>query len=161
MKQDSLQSLLDKYREGTLTEGERAELERLSHKEEVMAAADRRVSGIFRRRVALAMSALIIVGAGVAAVMPRGGEEPLVAAVQEVPELQEAVEMQEATAPAEAEEAAPVLVAEARPEAMSRRTQQAPEAQPAVKAKKEPVVVCNNQCDADSVISDIRKFLSV
>ena len=31
----------------------------------------------------------------------------------------------------------------------------------ATRVKSDPVVVCNNQCEADSVISDIRKFLSV
>ena len=30
-----------------------------------------------------------------------------------------------------------------------------------VEEVKEPVVICNNQCDADSVINDIWKFLSV
>ena len=38
MKNDSIQYLLEKYREGTLNDEERVELERLTHKDEVFAA---------------------------------------------------------------------------------------------------------------------------
>ena len=39
MKQNSLQYLLDKYREGTLTDEERTELNRLAHRDEVMSSS--------------------------------------------------------------------------------------------------------------------------
>lgn len=165
-----LQMLLERYREGTLSDSERSELERLSHKEEVLSAAHSRATGIIRRRVALAVSALMICGAGLWAVLPGSRQMPEVAdMVQPVPKLP--VEVQETVAPKAAAEPAP-LVAEARevkrPAAEARKTRPVaavPTEKPAEmvvseRSSSEPVVMCNNQCDADSVISDIRKFLA-
>ncbi|MBP5546836.1 MAG: hypothetical protein J6X59_06130 [Bacteroidales bacterium] len=172
MKQDTLQSLLDKYREGTLTDGERSELERLTHKDEVFAAARHQAAGIMRRRVALAMTALVICGAGIWALqLGNGSQTPLMAeATTPLPEAPQ--EVRETVAPAPATEPAP-LVAEVvetkHPAAAATRkvrpTTVAPIEKPAVVASTanstdEPVVTCNNQCDADEVISDIKKFLA-
>ena len=154
-----LQMLLERYREGTLSDSERSELERLSHKEEVLSAAHSRATGIIRRRVALAVSALMICGAGLWAVLPGSRQMPEVA------------EVEETVAPKAAAEPAP-LVAEARevkrPAAEARKTRPVaavPTEKPAEmvvseRSSSEPVVMCNNQCDADSVINDIRKFLA-
>ena len=82
MKQDTLQSLLDKYREGTLTDSDRSELERLSHKDEVCSAARHQATGIIRRRVTLTVTALMICSAGIWALRPGGSDlSPQVAEV--------------------------------------------------------------------------------
>ena len=156
-----LQILLEKYREGMLSDAERSELERLTHKEEVLSAASSKATGIIRRRVAMAVSALMICVAGVWSVLPGGGQMDQMAEVT-APIPEAPVEVHETVAPKAIEEAVP-LVAEARevkkPAAAARKARPAAAA-PAVKPADEPVVVCNNQCDADSVISDIRKFLA-
>lgn len=155
MKNDSIQYLLEKYREGTLNDEERVELERLTHKDEVFAAAGRKVRGIIWQRVSLAVAAIMVTGVGMLTMLPRE-QEPLVAEAREFPIS--SVETQPA--------ASPVIEAEV-PQQALKETQQAaslqrrPKAKPTIQDRTEPVVVCNNQCEADSVISDIRKFLSV
>ena len=146
MKQNSLQYLLEKYREGTLNDEERGELERLTHKDEVMASANHRVTAIVRRRVSLAIAAVMVVGVGLMALLPRGMQQPLVAEVQEMPVVQEEL---------------PVVVEVMLPAVNSAPEKKAAVAKPKATRRDEPVVVCNSQCDADSVISVIRKFLSV
>ena len=156
MKQNSLQYLLDKFRAGTLTDEERSELNRLTHRDEVMASAHSRARGILWRRASLAVGALAVIGAGVMAVMPRPTEEVMVAEVREVPTaMQVAPAVEQVLRPVEAREAAPKPVAKAVP------TPKPASVKPAAIKKTEPVVVCNNQCDADSVINDIKRFLSV
>lgn len=146
MKQDSLQYLLEKYREGALSDDERSELERLTHKDEVMASASRRVVAIVRRRISLTIAAVMVAGAGVVAVLPHGMQEPMVAEVQELPAVKEDV---------------PAVEEVMLPAVNNVPEKKAAAVKPKVKRRDEPVVVCNSQCDADSVISDIRKFLSV
>ncbi len=146
MKQNSLQYLLEKYREGTLNEEERVELESLTHMDEVMDAASRRAMGIIRRRVSLAIAAVMVVGAGVVAVLPHDSQEPLMAEVQEIPEIHEMPVVEEVVIPSTPQTVAPARVRVTKP---------------VRKEDSEPVVICNNQCDVDSIISDIRKFLSV
>lgn len=164
-----LQMLLERYREGTLTDSERSELERMSHKEEVFSAARSRATGIIRRRVALTVSAIMICGAGIWAVLPGGGSQmsqvaKVVAPIPKVPQ-----EVRETLAPEVPAEPAP-MVAEVRETprsaAVTRKVRPADVAPtPEVGSQcseyndQEPVVVCNSQCDADSVISDIKKFL--
>ncbi len=162
MIQNDLQTLLDKFREGTLTDSERSELERLSHKDEVFSAARGQATGIMRRRVALAVSALLICGAGIWAVLPGHTQGPLMAEnTVTIPEAPE--EVREVVAPEAIVEPAP-MVAEAHESGqrsvVSNQKVRPDEVRPAAKPVDEPVVVCNNQCDADSVISDIRKFLA-
>ena len=69
MKQDSIQQLLAKRQAGTLTDSELEELNRLTHKDEVVAAANRRATGIIRRRVSLTIAAVMVAGAGAFAVL--------------------------------------------------------------------------------------------
>ena len=85
MKQNSLQYLLDKYREGTLTDEERTELNRLAHRDEVMSSARSRARSILWHRASLAVGAVAVIGAGVMAVMPRPTEDVMIAEVREVP----------------------------------------------------------------------------
>ena len=140
--------LLERYREGTLSDSERSELERLSHKEEVLSAAHSRATGIIRRRVALAVSALMICGAGLWAVLPGSRQMPEVAA-EPAPLVAEAREVKRPAA--EARKTRPVAAVP---------TEKPAEMVVSERSSSEPVVMCNNQCDADSVISDIRKFLA-
>lgn len=165
-----LQILLEKYRKGTISDSERSELEHLSHKEEVFSAARSRATGIIHRRVALAVSALMICGAGIWAVLPGSQQMPQVAEVVQMPpevpmEVSETVESKAIAEPtplvAEAHEvkrhantARKVLDVSAVP------TEKPAEVVVPEKSSSDPVVMCNNQCDADSVISDIRKFLA-
>ena len=154
MKQDTLQHLLAKYQNGTISGEELQQLNTLSRRDEVLAAADREARGIIRRRtvrtVALSMTGLMVVGAGVwMLTAPQQGN--MVAEVQPAPQIT-VVEPQ----PVAAEEPAAVAVESPAPVRKAA-------AKPATVAKQEadePVVICNNQCDADSVISDIWKFLS-
>ena len=162
MKQNSLQYLLDKFREGTLTDEERSELNSLTHRDEVMASAHSRARGILWRRASLAVGAVAVIGAGVLAVVPRPTEEVMVAEVREVPAaVQVAPAVEQVLRPVEAREAVPKPVAMAKPESKVAPTSRPANVKPATIKKSEPVVVCNNQCDADSVINDIKRFLSV
>ncbi len=172
MKQDTLQSLLDKYREGTLTDSERSELERLSHKDEVFSAARHQATGIIRRRVSLTVTALMICGAGIWALRPGGSDlSPQIAeATAPVPVVPQ--EVYETVSPSPVTETTP-LIAEVhetqRPATVAHKKQPAdilPKEKAATtvnpaNSPDDPVVMCNNQCDADAVISDIKKFLSV
>lgn len=154
MKKDTIQSLLAKRQAGTLTEAEMEELNRLTHRDEVMAEANRRAGGIIRARRAglAAFAAVVVVAAGVLLLQPRQ-EAPLVAERQPVavqqPEVQPETVVVESEAVAE-----PVQVAVVQPVRHKAHA-------PAPVKDDEPVVMCNSQCDADSVISDIWKFLSV
>ena len=154
MKQNSIQYLLEKYREGTLNDEERTELERLTHKDEVVAAASRRATGIIRRRVSLTIASVMVAGAGAFAVLPHS-QEPLMAEAKVLPAP--VVETQLAASPQEVEAVVAPTV-ETHPVAPLRKRART---KAATRVKSDPVVVCNNQCEADSVISDIRKFLSV
>lgn len=163
MKQNSLQYLLEKYREGTLNDEERVELERLTHKDEVISAANRRVTGIIWRRVSLTIAAVMVAGAGVVAVLPREAQGPLMADAQEIPTS--IVEAQRDASPA-VETVVPATVIEEPQHVAPLQTKHASRPATAIKRsvkvhESDPVVICNNQCEADSVLSDIRKFLSV
>ena len=156
MKNNSIQYLLEKYREGTLNDEERVELERLTHKDEVFAAAGRKVRGIIWQRVSLAVAAVMVAGVGMLTILPHE-QEPLMAEAREIPI--QSVETQRAASPVIEAVAPQQALKETQPAASLQRKAKA---KPAIKAvTTSPVVVCNNQCDADSVISDIRKFLSV
>lgn len=167
MKQDSIQQMLERYREGTLGAGEIEELNRLTHRDEVMEAAVRRADGIVRRRraVVLTVAGLLVAGAAVWSLLPLGGgAEPALVAEAAVPEMKAATPAADSAvrplsapvpaAPATARKATPVAQADPSPVPCMEETIQAV-------ADEVPVVVCNNQCEADSVISDIWKFLNV
>lgn len=149
MKTEDLQQLLDRYREGTIDAAGREELQRQTHRDEVMAAARRRADGIVRRRrtALFTLAGLLVAGAAIWTLLPQGEETPLVAEAA-VPEAttttaEPTVEQTAAEAPA----------VHAAPKPAPRRR--------IAKPAEEPVVICNNQCEADSVINDIWKFLTV
>lgn len=181
MKQDSLQHLLAKYQEGTLTSEELERLNVLTHRDEVLAAAEGRARTIVRRRtmrvVGFGMVAVALLGAGVWMLAPRQ-QQPMVAVVNEETVMQDeapmapddspSVEIQEAptakplVAAVTAEEKAAPRTAGVESEAVEEEPTFTP-ADPTIsipQSPADPVVVCNNHCDADSVISDIWKFLS-
>ena len=158
MKNDSIQQLLGRYREGTLSDSELAELNRLTHRDEVMADAERRAGGIIRRRRTLAFTAagILLAGGVVWSLLPQQQETTLVAeaTVPEVVELPApTVEQSTLQAPA-VKKSAPRKVAVQKPATLTTTTIEQI-------AEDETVVMCNNQCEADSVINDIWKFLTV
>ena len=162
MKQNSIQYLLEKYREGTLTDDERTELERLSHRDEVMATASRRATGIVWRRVSLTIGAVAVLGVGATLMIPRPVEEVMIAEAHNVPAaVQMASETEQVLRPMGAHEAEIQQVAESKAAMKPVAKRPTTMRRSATKKKSDPVVVCNNQCDADSVISDIKRFLSV
>lgn len=169
MKNDTIQQLLSKYQQGTLTDEELSELSALTHKDEVMAAAFSRANTIVRRRtireVALAMTGVIVIGAGVWMMTPGQEATVLMAENQELPAPTVVEEVrQEVLQPVvqEVKDEKPVLVAEARPVEKAAPREADVVVKPAASEQDEskPVVTCNTQCDADEVIDDIWKFLS-
>ena len=183
MTQNPLPDLLEKYREGTLSPEELDLLNNLTRRDEVFSAAGRRANGIIFRRVAartgLAVAALLLVGAGIWMLHPHSAEAPLVAEAQ-VPQV--ALDTPSPTLPQETifqgrreeEEDSHKTLANNQLPTNKKRTKNrsvaisaTPSPQPAVQTTQtivrqsvESIVICNNQCEADSVISDIRKFLS-
>ena len=136
----------------TLNEEQKARA--LAERDEVMAEVDRRVATIVRRRriaaTALVTVGLMMAGGAAALWLPRMQQEPDLVAEQRV-----VVEVPQAEqTPAEPETAVEAAVQPKSAVAPRVRRKAKP-------AKAEPVVMCNNQCDADSVISEIWKFLSV
>ena len=89
MKKDDIQQLLKKYQEGTIAEDELAMLNRLTHKDEVMEGAFSRAKGIIRRRVmgavAMAMTGLVVLGAGIWVITSKSSTPSMVAMAQEIP----------------------------------------------------------------------------
>lgn len=151
-----MERLLEKYREGTLSDEERNELNQLTNRDEVMEAASQRARGIQNRtRFSIGLAALVLVAGGaVWSLQPTSNKAPMLAetVVPETPPEPETVE----------EEAVPMTVPQ-RPHTEN-AVKSAPKAvatAPKPAAMDEPVVICNNQCEADSVISDIWKFLTV
>lgn len=157
MKHNEIEALLEKRRAGTLTDDELAELNTLSRRDEVMADAERRADTIVRRRRSsvMAFSAIAAIGIGAALLtMPQKNETQTIA----MQTTSITVEKTSTVAPTSMVEAQtePVQVAAAKPAAAKHK----PATVKATVKSDEPVVVCNSQCNADSVISDIWKFLS-
>lgn len=126
----------------------------LAERDAVMAEVDRRVGVIVRRRrivtTAMVTVGLLMAGGAMALWLPQSQQEPVLVAEQRV--------VVEPT-PAEPTLAEPETAPEAE---IQKTTVEAVKVHRKAKpAKAEPVVMCNNQCDADSVISEIWKFLSV
>ena len=158
MKNPDIQPLLERYREGSLSDSERDELNRLAGRDAVLFAASRRADGIRRRRrTALFTTAgLLLVGTAVWTFLPRQ-ESPLMAEAI-VPEAVMPAEPAAVEQPAPAEPAASQT---APAHTSSRPASLQPRQAAAAKTDDETIVICNNQCEADSVISDIWKFLTV
>ena len=158
MKNDSIQRLLERYREGTLSDSELAELNRLTHRDEVMADAERRAGCIIRRRRTLAftVAGLLLAGGAVWSLLPQRQEATLVAeaTVPEVVDLPTPTVEQNAIPTPAVKPSAPRKIAIKKPAIVTTPTIEQ-------MAGEETVVMCNNQCEADSVINDIWKFLTV
>lgn len=158
MKNNDLNILLERYRNGSLDEAGLAELNRMSGRDEVTAAADAEARRVVRRRwrmgAGLAVVALLVSGVVVLNLTDRGAVG--------MPEVAEAVVPQTIVEP-------PAAMPVVQPEVeVQRSTVVKPEkavqhrvADKHIETVQEPVVVCNNQCEADSVISEIRRFLAV
>ena len=156
---------MEKYREGTLSDAERDELNGLAHRDEVMAAAGERAHVILRRRrtVAFTVAGLLVAGGAIWTLLPSERQQAPILAETTVPEVVERVpeptveQVAPATMPTEEKVVAKV----------TRRSTVAPSQVKPVDAvvkpeeSDDPVVMCNNQCEADSVINDIWKFLTV
>lgn len=163
MKQESIERYLAKRQAGTLSDSELDELNRLTRKDEVIARAERQAAVIVRRRrttVAVIVAGLALTGAGLALLQPRQ-QTTLIARQQTITAPPAAIPVQ-AVQPVQAMEAATTAMRPT-PEATAVRAGKPTPQTPATTVKsvagKGTVVVCNNQCEADSVINDIWKFL--
>ena len=140
---------LERYQQGELSSEELNRLEEVTHKAEVLKAASRKASQ--RKSMVLVATALIAVSVagGIYVVVPSGGVNttPITAVKDDVkkPVIEEKREVM-VEQPA-IEQPATSTMAVRRHEEKQR--------------KVGPKVYCNSQCDADSVISDIWKFLTV
>lgn len=170
MKLDDIQLLLQKYQAGTLSPDENAELNRLTHKDEVLATAFHKADGIVRRRrmryASFALTGLVLLGVGIWIGHPTQMDTPMIAELQEVPaavvdEVPAAIHTQPTVTrePVKAEER--IQAATTRP---VKAAKVAPQPVAPIKvspaAEEQTIVVCNTQCEADSVITNIWKFLS-
>ena len=162
MKNNDITQLLKRYREGTLGDSELAELNRLTHRDEVMGIASQRAACIIRRRrtIVFTMAGLLLAGVTVWTLLPLHRSSAPMMAEAAIPEdvilPEPAVEQLAPTTTVIVQTSTPVKVT-------SRKAVQRPVATTATYqvVDEEPVVVCNNQCEADSVINDIWKFLTV
>ena len=154
MKQNTIETLLEKRRRGELSDEELQQLGTLSRRAEVLAEADRRADVVIRRRRTgvAAFSAIAAIAAGAFIIVGQPKDEAPMVAMQTVQIAVETTSEAEPT-PTVEKKAEPVQMAAAKPAVHKHKA--------ATSAKAdEPVVMCNNQCDADSVISDIWKFLT-
>ncbi len=163
MKNNDIQQLLERYRQGVLDDSGLAELNRLSHRDEVMTGAERRAAGIVRRRRTALFTAvgLLVAGATMWTLLaPQRSEAPLVAEAA-VPEVAVETVVEQAAPVATRPVAAPVVSTSVQSMQHKAAVRPATVVQSHEVVVEETVVVCNNQCEADSVISDIWKFLTV
>lgn len=166
MKNETLQQLLAKYQQGTLTGEELERLNNLAHKEEVMSAAESRAKTlIFRRTLrntAFVVAGLAVIGVGVWAINPTS-QDTLVAERQETPKanVEQIADIQHVEEPVADIPLVASKVTKKTP-AVQHAVMQEPVPGPeiVIPQEEEPTVVCNNQCDADSVINDIWRFLT-
>jgi len=184
----NLENLLRRQYEGALTPEEQSELDRLTHRDQVIEAANRRAKVLRRRQFAGAMGvvSVLLVAGTIFFVRPLVGQSnstmPVVAkadvpkadaSVLEEPETfttSQQDELSEATS-------VDVVSVTQRPSAKTAVSRQdsspvatpkqvyasqdelADELQPSAILDCEPVVACNTACSPDSVINDIWKFL--
>jgi hypothetical protein len=156
MKQETIKALLAKREAGTLTDEELEMLNRLTRRDEVVAGAERQAKVIVTRRrrtLAACVAAFVVAGAVGLIFTQRHDTVPMMAqqeAVVEIPEEEDIM----APVEVEPQQTAAVNVEKTvAPAKADRKHVAKPTA-------KDPVVMCNSQCDADSVISDIWKFLT-
>lgn len=183
---DNIENLLRRHCSGEITHEEQLELERLTHREQVLAAAARRAKVLcMRRRVGVVAVSLLLVG-GVSAFLPhlagQGSEAPMVAVVT-VPECEGADVIPADVSPLvgfkgmgmaetvtddagrSTTAAMGVPAVSVQPKKPSVATGCAEKVRPAEdRVASQPsvaatVVACNTSCSPDSVINDIWRFL--
>lgn len=154
MKQETIERLLAKREAGTLTNEELQLLNKLTRRDEVVADAERRAKAIVgrRRRAVAACVATCIMGVAAGLIFNQNQEQ-----VPEIAQQVAPVEIPEEEPIMSPVETAPMQTAAESAEKSVRPTSRKRVEKPAT---SDPVVMCNSQCDADSVISDIWKFLT-
>lgn len=173
MKDTTIETLLKKHEEGSLTDEERDLLETATGKATVMSQACQRATMLRRRRVGMAagLCSLLLVAGAIVLWQPKAEEMPKMATLsqpqtvreplpQAETEAAQELPLQEAHSGLEKVQAAVTLPVAKYPR--TQRTvvpQQAKETTVALQVVEAPQVSCNLQCDADSVISDVWKFL--
>ncbi len=183
----AIETLLQRYHDGSITPDEMDELNRLTHREDVIQMANAKATSIRRRRngrIVAVASVLLVAGVFFAVFTNQGletGDEPLIAKVEthnvDVADLGQsaAVEKEDAqehvaVEPMETElrvAAEPVIVPERTMKAVAsvRETVKEPlshtqrEVVNVEAMEIDPIVACNTQCSPDSVINDIWNFL--
>ena len=179
---NNVESLLRRYQEGSLTPEELSELNQLTHRDKVFAAACQQAKAIHRRRYAAVSgvaAVLIVVGViffarpsvdNALSEMPMVAQtnvpkptemEPNVPASSATPKATEVV-----STPAPKVRHNDTAVLQSEPKLVSPVTIEQPASVEAVVESQEPsvvvedpIVACNTQCSPDSVINDIWKFL--
>jgi len=184
----NIENLLRRQYEGTITPEEQSELDRLTHRDQVIEAATHRAKVLRRRQLAgvTGVASVLIVAGAVFFMRPTvnssSGGTPIVAKT-DVPKVV-VTEIEEAGVPSstmQIEEAPEKAVKEVsvKDESVVKPSVSRQDSSPVVAPKSvqpvqvesvndvqptvipdcEPVVACNTACSPDSVINDIWKFL--
>ena len=180
MKQESLQHMLSRYKDGTLSDEETEQLNRLTHRDEVFAKATDRAHSIIVRRtrriVGLSITSAVLLGAGIWAVAGNHKEaggfdtdgQMIAMAEEQITELPQTINAEMSTSAEETTKPTNIqTLKHSNIQTLKRSNIEVATSQPTASnqpmngsKEDETVVMCNNQCNADSVISDIWKFLS-
>lgn len=179
----NLETLLRRHYEGVITPEEQSELDRLTHREQVISAASKRAKVLRRRQLAAAtgMASVLLVAGALFFVHPSLSQSesnmPLMAQVDESvasdvektsSSPQPIVTTSESQLSAVDEQDTQLL--EPKPHSVSLPVE-TPEHVEMIEAESEcdllqtalpdcePIVACNTACSPDSVINDIWKFL--
>lgn len=180
MDTNNLQELLDRYRSGNITDDEMSRLDELSGRSEVMAGAMHRARTLRRRRVLGGVAAVgaiaLVATVGLHQINPTPTQEAKPVIVKVIAEPEAVAEPETTVNPiAEAKPATTkrAKVKNREPKLLASQPTIAPiainaatniETEPDIHVEHpalpdEPTVLCNTQCNADSVINEIWKFL--
>ena len=178
----NLETLLRRYNEGDLNAEELDELNRLTHRDQVLQAANMRVRAIKRRRYsAVAGVAVVLLVTGVfffarpsvdnqlaetpimaQADVPTLSEEasgmPVVSKQEEPTQQMTSIETRMRQHDTSILQPKPKLVSVAPVEQAVSEEVDVEQLEPPI-VSEDPIVACNTQCSPDSVINDIWKFL--
>ena len=176
----NIENLLRRYGEGTLSPEELAELNRLTHRDQVVQAAFGKARVIRRRRITTfsGVAAVLLVAGTIFLVQPsvdEGASALSTVAEAQTPKILEAEgEEMEATYSSESMAttahrvrhydtaivpAEPQMESASTPKEQLTNVEEIAEQLEPVVATDEPIVACNTQCSPDSVINDIWRFL--
>lgn len=175
----NIENLLRRHAEGTLTPEEQSELNRLTHRDQVFEAAGRRATQLRRKQYyrLSAIASVLVVGGFLYFMRPTvGGVQsgPMMAEVSSTevanPQVEDwdvEIKANETVHSEFADKKTPEAPSEVKADTTPSRYLQhhadkaeaLEELTPATMTAPEPVVACNTDCSADSVINDIWKFL--